>query len=114
MTSCLYRSDYGPPEPGFDPLAAARSAACPRHFDAFAGAQNAGQFAAVKRKLDRGESVIWCDQGYSWTYAPVLDAAFVLAMLFLALPVAVLRAGAKRGRLLAKVSRHARPATRPR
>jgi hypothetical protein len=43
MASGLYRSDYRPPEPGFNPLATARGAGYQRHLDAFARAENPGQ-----------------------------------------------------------------------
>jgi hypothetical protein len=75
---CLYRSDYGPPDPAFHPDA---------HGGVFLhgfasdgtnliGAQNLGQLKAIKRQLARGEHVQWCDQGYGWTYQPRVEALF--------------------------------------
>jgi hypothetical protein len=90
---CLYTSDYGPPEPGFD--AKAGNGQMLRGFEAqselLSRAQNRGQLEAMKRKLARGESVRWCDQGYGWTYAPATTAFFDAALLFLILPWILLR-----------------------
>jgi hypothetical protein len=31
-------------------------------------AQNLGQFEAMERKLVKGRTVTWCDNGYGWVY----------------------------------------------
>ena len=65
---CLYRGDYGPPDPGFDP--GAGGGALLRGFEAHRPelmlARNAGELAAMERQLSRDESILWCDQGYGW------------------------------------------------
>jgi hypothetical protein len=91
--SCLYQSDYGPVDPSFDPLAG--DGALLTGFEAQAGvlsqAQNRGQLEAMKRQLQRGETIQWCDQGYGWTYASPVTAFFDVAFIFLILPWLVLR-----------------------
>lgn len=66
--SCLFASDYGPPQPGFDPPA--QDGALIRGFEAHRAAlktaQNLGQLQAMERKLAHGDSVTWCDNGYGW------------------------------------------------
>jgi hypothetical protein len=119
MGSCLYRSDYGPPQVGFDPVAVARAEGYARHVDVFAAAKNPAQFEAVKRQLDRGEAVLWCDQGYGWVYNPAIEAGFIAVVIFLVFPVAILRASAKRAGNRSRHSfsnglRDARPASRSR
>jgi hypothetical protein len=68
--SCLYASDYGPPDPSFDPFAGngAMLQGFEGHAKQLATAQNRGQLEAMKRKLAHGEAVAWCDQGYGWVY----------------------------------------------
>jgi len=103
---CLYRGDYGQPDPGFDP--GAGGGALLRGFEAHRAelmrAQNAGELAAMQRQMARGESILWCDQGYGWVSAPgvgftleALGAMVLLAYLLMrALPPA--RAAVRRGR----------------
>jgi len=103
---CLYRGDYGPPDPGFDP--GAGGGALMRGFEAHGAelmlAQNAGELAAMERQLARGESILWCDQGYAWVASPRVDftldalGAMVLIayLLMRALPLA--RGALRRGR----------------
>lgn len=94
MLRCLYASDYGPPAPGFDPGAAATAAFGSAYADAhrrdFAAAQNAYALQAVKRKLDRGESVVWCEQGYGWTHDPPVEIFFAI-VIAMTVPYAVMR-----------------------
>jgi len=91
--SCLYRSDYGPAMPGFDPLAGngAQIAGYESHARELATAQNPGQLAAMKRAFDRGETVQWCDQGYGWTYDPHLAMFFGIVLVVFVLPYLLLR-----------------------
>jgi len=90
--SCLYQSDYGPVDPSFDPLAGDGALlAVEAHVRALSQAQNRGQLEAMKRQLQRGQTIQWCDQGYSWTYAAPVTAFFDGAFVFLILPWLVLR-----------------------
>jgi hypothetical protein len=82
---CLYASDYGPPDPGFDPDAG--SGVLLRGFEAHAGAlsraQNLGQLEGMKRMIDRGKPIVWCDQGYSWVYDARIELGMVLLVAIL-------------------------------
>jgi hypothetical protein len=106
MTLCLYRSDYGPSDPSFDPVAngGAQVPGFETHAAALATAQNLGQLKAVKREIQRGEAVAWCDQGYAWTRSAAVESGAVIIVVGLILPYAVawatakLRAGAWRRR----------------
>jgi len=94
MTSCLYRGDYGPPEPQFDPLIDGGQLirGFETHATALAGAQNRGQLEAMKRQLLRGEEIQWCDQGYSWTYQKPVDHFFDIVLVAVILPWFIARA----------------------
>jgi hypothetical protein len=94
--SCLYASDYGEVEPSFDPLADGGRliAGHEQHAALLARAQNPGQLAAMHRALDRGESMRWCDQGYSWVSQPAVEWMVWLAILGLAAPYLLWRHGA--------------------
>jgi hypothetical protein len=91
--SCLYQSDYGPVDPSFDPLAGNGTllAGFEAHAGALSKAQNRGQLDAMKRQLQRGQTIQWCEQGYGWTYAAPVTAFFDGAFVFLILPWLVLR-----------------------
>ncbi len=102
--SCLFASDYGPPQPGFDPLA--QDGALIRGFEAHRAAlktaQNLGQLQAMERKLAHGDSVTWCDNGYGWVYDQKVGDFFGATIAFVILPWLVLRVApalAKRWRL---------------
>ena len=90
--TCLYRTDYGPDDPGFyartDGAFIAGTGAEAR---ALASARNHGQLEAAKRLLARGETVAWCDEGYSWATNPAFETGFLLAVTGVALACAVLR-----------------------
>ena len=77
--SCLYASDYGPPDPTFDPLASGGRliVGFQDHAAELARAQNLGQLQAMERQLQRGDSIAWCDQGYAWVEAPAVHAFLV-------------------------------------
>ena len=92
--SCLYLSDYGPPEPGFDP-----SAHGGRLLAGFEGqsaqlgrATNLAQLEAMERQLQRGQDITWCDQGYGWVYGSNVEAFFSVIMIAVILPYAAWRA----------------------
>ena len=91
--SCLYASDYGPVDPGFDPLA--DGGRLVRGFEAHAAvlarAQNLGQLQAMERQLQRGEPMAWCDQGYAWAEGSAMHAFLAAFMAFVVLPHAVKR-----------------------
>jgi hypothetical protein len=91
---CLYRSDYGPPDPHFDPLAGngVLFLGFEAHRDALAGARNFGQLEAMKRQLLRGEQIQWCEQGYGWAHQKPVDGLFVFILVAIILPWFVWRA----------------------
>lgn len=108
-TACLFASDYGPADPTFDPMAGDGQLLLgfEAHHAQLAQAQNLGQLEAMKRKLQRGETIIWCDQGYSWVYARPVDyffgfvaVAFILPYLAMRLLPGFRKAVVERGRLL--------------
>jgi hypothetical protein len=104
---CLYRSDYGPIDPGFDPLAGNGELlkGFETHIPELSQAQNRGQLEAMQRQLERGQSIQWCDQGYGWAYAAPVDAFFDGVLVLLILPWLVLRVvpALRRRRALAPV-----------
>jgi len=90
---CLYKSDYGPVDPGFDPFAGHGEMlkGFEAHVYVLAQAQNRGQLEATKRKLAHGDTVQWCDQGYGWAYTPEINGFFYVILFVLILPWLVLR-----------------------
>jgi hypothetical protein len=91
--TCLYASDYGPPEPGFDPLAGDGRLikGFETHSAQLARAANPGQLAAMQRVLRRGDEIVWCDQGYGWADSGPVHALFAAIALFVILPWAAWR-----------------------
>ena len=91
--SCLYRSDYGAPDPHFNPLAnnGQLLQGYASHRTQLAGAQNIGQLEAMKRKFDHGETVQWCDQGYGWVYGWKVDYFFGVVLVVFVIPYALMR-----------------------
>lgn len=109
---CLYRSDYGSPDPKFEafsdgivPDGLTRSDVA-----VLATAQNIGQFEAMQRKLAKGEAIVWCDQGYSWVHEPMIEGFFAIGAA-LVVPLAFFRLIRRLGFLRAKASeeRRSRP-----
>ncbi len=90
---CLYPSDYGPPDPGFDPFAGNGEMlkGFEGHVYQLAAAQNRGQLEAMKRKLAHDQEIVWCDQGYGWTYQAHPAQFFEIVFAVLILPWLVLR-----------------------
>ena len=90
---CLFATDYGAPEPGFDPLAG--NGRLIKGFEAhkaqLAAAQNLGQLQAMERQFARGETVSWCDEGYSWVYDEKVGDFFGAILAFVILPWILLR-----------------------
>ena len=90
---CLYASDYGPPDPNFDPFAG--NGKLLKGFEAhvyeLAQARNLGQLEAMERKLQRGEEIHWCEQGYGWVYEPRPTQFFEIVLVAVVLPYLVLR-----------------------
>jgi hypothetical protein len=86
--SCLYSSDYGPPDPGFDPLAGNGRllTGFENHRADLAHAQNLGQLQAMERQFTRGETVTWCDNGYGWVYDQKVGDFFGAILAFVVLP----------------------------
>jgi hypothetical protein len=91
---CLYRSDYGPADPAFDPFADGGQLL--RGYEArvyeLSQAQNRGELEAMTRKLDRGEPIMWCDQGYAWVNQPSVTGFFEIIVPMLILPWVLFRA----------------------
>ena len=90
---CLYASDYGPAEPGFDALA--EGGRLLRGYEAHAAelarAQNLGQLQAMERQLQRGDAIAWCDQGYSWAEGSAVYAFLAGFMILVVIPYAIKR-----------------------
>jgi hypothetical protein len=95
VTACLYRSDYGPPTPGFS--IGSIGDGLETHASELATAWNPGQLAAMKRQLLRGETVPWCEPGYGWVEAPIaFDMVSLLAgAVFAAVLVRRLKVGSR-------------------
>lgn len=91
--SCLFASDYGPPQPGFDPLAqdGALIKGFAAHRAELAAARNPGQLQAMERKFAKGETVTWCDNGYGWVYDQKVGDFFGAIIAFVILPWLVIR-----------------------
>jgi hypothetical protein len=91
--NCLYASDYGPVDPAFDPLADGGRLlrGFEAHVSALAKAQNLGQLEAMERQLQRGEEILWCDQGYSWVYDRNVDYFLAVLATLVILPYFVFR-----------------------
>lgn len=88
--SCLYASDYGPPDPGFDAFADGGRLVqgFETHVTQLSHARNLGQLYAIERKLVRGEDIVWCDQGYGWAYGPPFEHLFAAIIIAVILPYA--------------------------
>ena len=93
MSSCLYTTDYGPPDPGFDPAADGGKLikGFEGHATELSRAQNLGQLRAMERKLAKGETFTWCDNGYGWTYDQKVGDFFGAVLAFVILPWLVMR-----------------------
>ena len=91
--SCLFATDYGPAEPGFDPLAGDGRfiKGFEAHKSELAAAENLGQLQAMERKFAKGESVTWCENGYAWTSDQKLGDFFGAIIAFIVLPWLVMR-----------------------
>jgi hypothetical protein len=91
--SCLFASDYGPPQPGFDPLGGDGQLirGFEMHRRDLAAARNPGQLRAMERAYAKGETVTWCDNGYGWTYDHKVGDFFGAVVAFVILPWLVLR-----------------------
>ena len=91
--TCLYASDYGAADPGFDALAGGGQLlrGFEAHASELAGAQNLSQLQAMERQLQRGQSIAWCDQGYAWVQTPAVDGFLAGFTVLVLLPYAVKR-----------------------
>jgi hypothetical protein len=91
--SCLFASDYGPPDPQFDPLVSGGRLI--QGFESHRGmlmqAKNLSQLQAMERKLAKGETVTWCDNGYGWVYDQKVGDFFGAIIAFVILPWLVMR-----------------------
>lgn len=99
MRACLYRSDYGPAVPGYDPAGGGGAAlrGYEGHSALLLAARNPDQLAAMERRIDRGESFVWCDQGYGWVAGPGMEAGFALLLAIL-VPLQAIRLWRRRRR----------------
>lgn len=90
---CLFKSDYGPIDPSFDAFAGGGRLlkGFEAHVHALSQARNVGQLEAMERKIERGEPILWCDQGYGWTSAPPITGFFYVSLFVLILPWLALR-----------------------
>src|ERR1700676_2063489 len=61
------------------------------HVRELSTAQNLGQLEAMERQLQRGESIAWCDQGYSWLEGWAVDGFLVGFTALVVLPYAAKR-----------------------
>jgi hypothetical protein len=97
---CLYRSDYGAPDPTFEAFSdgIVPDGLTRGDVAVLATAQNIGQFEAMQRKLAKGGAVVWCDQGYGWAHNPAIEGFFTIgaALLF---PLALFRLARRVGLL---------------
>ncbi|MGA2089559.1 MAG: hypothetical protein ABSG66_11650 [Stellaceae bacterium] len=91
--SCLYRSDYGPPDAAFNPQAGGGVLlqGFESHESELLRAQNRGQLDAMKRQLQHGQEILWCDQGYGWVYQKPVDYFFEIVLIAVILPWFVAR-----------------------
>lgn len=91
--ACLYATDYGPPDLQFDATANGRKLikGVESHAAVLARAQNLGQLQAMERRLTKGETITWCDNGYGWVYDQKVDDLFGAIIAFVILPWFVLR-----------------------
>jgi hypothetical protein len=86
------------------------------HASELAKAQNLGQLEAMERQLQRGQDILWCDQGYSWVYERNVDdffavlATFVILTYFVFRVLPKLRSGAARSRRAPSSTSEANPA----
>ena len=110
---CLYRSDYGPPDPTFEAFAdgIVPDGLTRSDVAVLATAQNVGQFEAMQRKLAKGEAFIWCDQDYGWVHNPAIEGFFAIGTALL-VPLALFRLARRLGFLRARTpgERRSRPA----
>jgi hypothetical protein len=85
---CLYHSDYGPPDPAFNP--AANGGAVLRGFESpvsdLVRARNRGELDAMIRQLRHGREIQWCDQGYGWTYQKPINDMFEIIVIAVIVP----------------------------
>ena len=58
-------------------------------------ARNIGEAEAIQRHVTRGESVSWCDQGYSWAEQDAVSWFYLAVLLFLVLPYLTLKVKAR-------------------
>ena len=82
MPACLYRGDYGPADPGFDP--ARDGSVLQKPYvgwrSALLEARNPAELTAMERRIDHGDRFVWCDQGYGWVGGPALADGFLLLL----------------------------------
>ena len=85
---CARIDPYGPADPAFSLSAPSQSGVPGWVVDArlLKGARNIGEAEAIQRHVIRGESVSWCDQGYSWVEQDAVSWFYLAAFLLVVLP----------------------------
>jgi hypothetical protein len=58
-------------------------------------ARNIGEAEAIERHLIRGETVTWCNQGYSWVEQDAVHWFYAAAFVFVVLPYLIVRIKAR-------------------
>lgn len=94
---CLYHGDYGPADPAFSLSAPLQPGVLGWGIDArlLKDARNIGEAEAIQRHVTRGESVSWCDQGYSWAEQDAVSWFYLAVFLFVVLPYLTLKVKAR-------------------
>jgi len=89
--------DYGPEGPAFKLAAAPMADARGWIIDVslLKEARNIGEAEAIERHLIRGETVTWCDQGYSWVEQDAVHWFYAAAFVFVVLPYLIVRIKAR-------------------
>ena len=102
---CLYNSDYGPADPSFHSVLS--NGELLGGFEAqgalLSQAQNRGQLEAMERRLQKGEAILWCDQGYGWVEQPAVRGFFEVVVPPLILLWIALRLMPRAGGVLARL-----------
>jgi hypothetical protein len=83
---CLFHGDYGPADPNF-----AISGSWGVDASLLKEARNIGEAEAIQRHIQRGESVAWCHQGYSWVDQDAIVWFYIAALAFVVVPYFLLK-----------------------
>ena len=94
---CLYHGDYGPADPAFGLSWPPQPGVLGWGVEArlLKDARNIGEAEAIQRHVNRGESVSWCDQGYSWAEQDAVSWFYLAVLLLVVLPYLTLKVKAR-------------------